>query len=75
MDRGALWVTVIGVTKSQTACFAISEQLTEAQGCKVNFNCVVRLNCISSKRHVEVLTLVPVNVTLLGNSMVADEFS
>ena len=46
-----------------------------SSGCKVNITCVVGLNCISSKRHVEVLTLVPVSVTLLGNSMVADVFS
>ena len=41
----------------------------------MNINHVVGLNCVSSKRHVEVLTLVPVNVTLFENRMVADEFS
>ena len=61
--------------KSWTACIAMSERLTEAQGCKVNINRVVGLNCVSSKRHVEVLTLVPVNVSLFENRMVADEFS
>ena len=32
------------------------------------------LNCVSLKRY-EVLTLVPVNVTLLGNRIVADVIS